>query len=422
VKTDLLIHNAAQLVTCVSTGGPKRGAALADVGLIHNGAVAISGGEIVDVGESDDLCATWTGDQTIDASGRVVCPGFVDAHTHVVYAGDRVDEFEMRIRGATYVEIMEAGGGILSTMRATRAATVEQLVHESSRRLDRMLSLGTTTVEVKTGYGLDTASEIKMLDAIAALDRQHPIDLVPTFLGAHAVPPEYRGRADAYVQLVIEEMIPSVARWWRGTSFAERSLYCDVFCEAGVFDVDQTRRVLAAGLAHGLSLKLHADEFESLGGVSLAVELGAVSVDHLDVTPPDEIARLAVSNTIGVLLPAVGLNLGSAHYAPARAIADAGVALALATDLNPGSAPCLSMPLTMAIACRYGRLLPAEALNASTINAAYAIGLGDRLGSIQVGKQADLCVLDVPDYRDLVYWLGGNPVETVIVRGRVVRS
>jgi imidazolonepropionase len=244
---------------------------------------------------------------------------------------------------------------------------------------------------------------------------------VPTFLGAHAVPPEYGGRPDAYVQRVVEEMIPAVARWMRGSSFAGRTLYCDVFCEAGAFDNDQTRRVLEAGLAHGLPPKLHADEFASLGGVSLAVALGAVSVDHLDVTPPDEIARLAASETIGVLLPAVGVNLGSGHAAPARAMADAGVALALATDLNPGSAPCLSMPLTMALACRYGRLLPAEALNAGTINAAYAVGLGDRLGSIQAGKRADLCILDVPDYRHLVYWLGGNPVKTVIVDGCVVR-
>jgi len=422
VNADLVICNAAQLVTCASAGGPKRGAALADVGVVPNGAVAIRDGVVVGVGESDELCAAWTGEQTIDASGKVVCPGFVDAHTHVVYAGDRVGEFEMRIRGATYVEIMEAGGGILSTMRATRAATVEQLVQESSRRLEKMLSLGTTTVEVKTGYGLDTASELKMLDAIAALDRQHPIDLVPTFLGAHAVPPEYRGRTDEYVQRVIEEMIPAVARWWHNSPFAGCPLYCDVFCEAGVFDRNQTRRVLEAGLALGLWPKLHADEFRSLGGVSLAVELGAVSVDHLDVTPPDELARLADSHTIGVLLPAVGLNLGSTHAAAARAMVEAGAALALATDANPGSAPCLSMPLTMAIACRYGRLLPAEALNAGTINAAYAVGLGDRVGSVQVGKVADLCILDTPDYRDLVYWLGDNPVETVIKRGRVVRN
>ena len=421
MKADLLIYNAAQLVTCASAGGPKRGATLSDVGLIPGGAVAISGGKIVDVGASDDLRASWTGEQAIDASGKVVCPGFVDAHTHLVYAGDRVDEFEKRIRGATYVEIMEVGGGIVSTMRATRAATVAQLVGASRRRLDEMLSLGTTTVEVKTGYGLDTASEIKMLETIAALDRQHAVDLVPTFLGAHAVPPEYSGHPDAYVQLVVEEMIPAVARWARGSSLAGRTLFCDVFCEAGAFDDDQTRRVLEAGLAHGMPPKLHADEFASLGGVSLAVALGAVSVDHLDVTPPDEIARLAASATIGVLLPAVGVNLGSGHAAPARAMADAGVALALATDLNPGSAPCLPMPLTMGLACRYGRLLPAEALNAGTINAAYAVGLGNRLGSIQAGKRANLCILDVPDYRHLVYWLGGNPVKTVIVDGCVVR-
>jgi imidazolonepropionase len=422
VKTDLLIYNTAQLVTCADAGGPKRGAALADVGLIPGGAVAVSDGEIVDVGVTDDLCATWTGERAIDASGKVVCPGFVDAHTHLVYAGDRVDEFEMRTRGATYLQIMESGGGIVSTMRATRAASLAQLVAESRRRLDEMLRLGTTTVEVKTGYGLDTASEIKMLDAIAALDRQHPIDLVPTFLGAHAVPPEYRGHPDEYLQLVAEEMIPAAARWLRTVPFARRpvALFCDVFCEAGVFDCGQARRILEAGQAHGLPPKLHADEFEFLGGVSLAVELGAVSVDHLDVTPPDEIAKLAASDTIGVFLPAVGFNLGSVYAAPARAMADAGVALALATDLNPGSAPCLSVPLTMAIACRYGRLLPAEALNASTINAAYAVGMGDRVGSIQVGKQADLLILDAPDYRHMAYWLGGNLVEKVIKRGRVM--
>jgi imidazolonepropionase len=307
-------------------------------------------------------------------------------------------------------------------MRATRAAPVEQLVLESRRRLDAMLFLGTTTVEVKTGYGLDTATELKMLDAIEALDRQHPIALVPTFLGAHAVPPEYVGRTDAYVQRVVEEMLPAVAQWQRGSTFAGRPLYCDVFCEAGVFDREQTRRVLEAGLAYGLPPRLHADEFESLGGVSLAVELGAVSVDHLDVTPPDEIARLAASDTVGVLLPAVGFNLGGTHAPSGRAMIEAGVALALATDLNPGSAPCLSMPLTMAIACRYERLLPAEALNAGTINAAYAAGLGERAGSIQVGKRADLCILDTRDYRDLAYWLGGNPVETVIVRGQVIKD
>ena len=422
MKADLLIHHAAQLVTCASPEGPKRGAALADVGAIADGAVAIADGAIVDVGPTADLRGRYEAAETLDAGGKVVCPGFVDAHTHAVYAGDRTAEFEMRLRGATYLEILRAGGGILHTMRATRAATVQELVAGSRRRLDAMLALGTTTAEVKTGYGLDGASEMRMLQAVARLDLEHPLDLVPTFLGAHALPPEYEGHADEYIDLVVQDMLPQAAGWYPCSSFARDRvpLFCDVFCEEGAFDRDQARRILEAGLAWGLPLKLHADEFQSLGGVSLAVSVGAVSVDHLDVTPPDEIEVLAGSGTLGVILPVVNLNLGSAHFAPARAMADAGVALAVATDLNPGSAPCPSMPLAMALACRYGRLLPAEALNAATINAAHAIGLGDRIGSIEVGKQADLLIVDAPDYRHLAYWLGDNLVEQVIKKGQIL--
>jgi len=421
---DLLIHSASQLVTCAGPDGPRRGEAMRDVGLLPDGAVAVGGGEIIAVGPTADLRARFSAAQTIDAAGKVVCPGFVDPHTHVVYAGDRVSEFEMRIQGATYMEIMHAGGGIVSTMRATRAASVEQLVAESRPRLDAMLSLGTTTIEVKTGYGLETAAELKMLHAIAALDAAHPADLVPTFLGAHAIPPEYKDRPDEYVALVIEEMLPRVAAWREKTQSETRlpQLFCDVFCEAGVFDRAQSRRVLEAGRKYGLQPKLHADEFENLGGVSLAVELDAVSVDHLDVTPPDEVRRLAQSGTVGVVLPAVNFNLGSTHFADARAMVDAGVAIALATDINPGSAPCPSMPLVMALACRYQRLLPAEALNAATLNAAHAIGLGDRVGSLEVGKQADILILDAPDYRHLAYRFGENLVRAVIKRGKVVRA
>jgi imidazolonepropionase len=411
MKVDLLVHSAAQLATCAAPDGPKRGAAMRDVGLIPDGAVAVADGEIVAVGPTADLRAGFTARQTLDASGKVVCPGFVDPHTHAVYAGDRAAEFEMRIRGASYMEILQAGGGILSTMQATRAATVEQLVAAARPRLDAMLALGTTTVEVKTGYGLDTASELKMLHAIAALDATHPADLVPTFLGAHAVPPEYQGRAGDYVNLVVEEMLPAVRDW---------SFFCDVFCEANVFDRDQSRRVLEAGLALGLLPKIHADEFTSLGGAALAAELGAVSADHLDVTPPAEIEALAASNTVGVVLPAVNFNLGSAHYADARAMVDAGVALAVATDLNPGSAPCPSMPLVMAITCRYQRLLPAEALNAATVNAAHAVGLGGRIGSIEAGKQADLLIVNAPNYCHLAYQFGVNLVEGVVKRGKLV--
>jgi imidazolonepropionase len=424
MKVDLLIYHATQLLTCASHNGPKRGAAMADVGLISDGGVAVADGEIVAVGPTIDMLAEYTARETVDASGKVVCPGFVDPHTHVVYAGDRVAEFEMRIRGATYMEIMRAGGGIVSTTRATRAATVEELVAASRVRLDAMFALGTTTVEVKTGYGLDMQTELKMLQAIAALDAAHPADLVPTFLGAHAVPPAYAGRTDEYMDAVIDEMLPYVAGWYRHSSFASRHvpLFCDVFCEANVFDMNQSRRVLEAGLSYGLAAKIHADEFEALGGVPLAVELGAVSADHLDVTSPAEIETLAASSTLGVVLPAVNFNLGSSHFADARAMVDTGVALALATDINPGSAPCPSMPLVMAIACRYQRLLPAEALNASTINAACAIGLGDRVGSIEVGKQADLLIVNVPDYRHLAYQFGANLVECVVKRGQLYQE
>lgn len=422
MKVDLLIHSATQLVTCASLGGPKRGQAMADVGLIPNGAIAIADGQIVAVGSSADLRADFTAHETIDATGKTVCPGFVDPHTHVVYAGDRVHEFEPRVRGASYMEIMEAGGGIVSTMRATRAASLEQLVAESRPRLEAMLALGTTTVEIKTGYGLDTVSELKMFDVIASLTASTPLDLIPTFIGAHAVPPEYKGRADEYVGLVVEDMLPAVAAWYERSAFnvQHSTLFCDVFCEANVFDLEQSQRILAAGLVLGLPAKIHADEFANLGGVSLAVELGAVSADHLDVTPPAEVEKLAQSNTVGVVLPAVTFNLGSVHFAHARAMIDAGVALALATDINPGSAPCPSMPLVMAIACRYQKLLPAEALNASTINAAHAVGLGDRLGSLETGKQADLLLVNAPDYRHLAYQFGGNLVERVVKRGQVV--
>ena len=423
-EIDLLIRDAAQLVTCAAGGKPRRGPAMRDVGLIRGGAVAIHQGRIVAVGGSKELCASYHAKRTLDASGKVVCPGFVDPHTHVVYAGERLDEFELRIQGASYMEIMQAGGGIVSSMRATREARLDDLVSQSRSRLDAMLALGTTTVEVKSGYGLDAPTELKMLQAIEVLDQSHPVDLLPTFLGAHALPPEYKERPAEYVNLVIDEMLPAVAEWYQSSHFAQKSvpLYCDVFCEAGVFDRQQAERILRAGLALGLLPKLHADEFQTLGGVDLAVELGAISVDHLDVTPAEEIERLANSNTCGVVLPAVNFNLGNRDFANARAQIDAGVALALATDINPGSAPCPSMPLVMAIACRYQKLLPAEALNAATINAAFAVGLGERIGSLEPGKQADLLIVDAHDYRQLAYEFGANQVEQVVKKGRLLNQ
>ena len=421
---DLLIHSARQVITCASPDGPKRGAAMQDVGLLEDGALAIDLGKIVGVGHTQELRARFSARDNLDASGKVVCPGFVDPHTHVVYAGDRVDEFEMRIKGATYMEIMAAGGGIVSSARAVRAASVEQLVEETRPRLDTMLRLGTTTLEAKTGYGLEEASELKMLAAIEALASSHACTIVPTFLGAHAVPVEYKDYPERYVTLVIERMLPQATDWYQGSWFKAQGIpfFCDVFCEQNAFTLDQSRRILEAGLALGLGAKIHAGEFTALGGVTLAVNLGAVSVDHLDVITPEERTRLAASDTVAVVLPAVNFNLGSAHFADARALLDDGAALALSTDINPGSAPCPSMPLVMAIAARYQHLLPAEVLNASTINAAHAIGMAGRVGSLEPGKQADVLILNTSDYRYVCYQFGENFVETVVKQGIVLKS
>jgi imidazolonepropionase len=421
MHVDLLIHSITQLVTCAADS-PKRSAAMTDVGIIEDGAVAVDKGMIVDVGKSEDLVTRHTAEKTLNAEWHVICPGFVDAHTHIVYAGDRAAEFELRIKGATYMEIMAAGGGILSTMRKLRDAGVDQLIHESVDRLEQMLRHGTTTVEIKTGYGLDAESELKMLMTLTWLYNQHPVDIVPTFLGAHAIPPEYEWRAEEYTQYVIDTLIPMAAEWYRESDFSKRGVpfFIDVFCEQNAFSLDQSRRVLEAGVAQGMRVKAHVDEFVNLGGAKMAIDLGAVSIDHLDVTSVEEVQHLAHSDTVSVIIPAVNFNFGSTHFADARGMIDAGAAVALATDFNPGSAPCPSMPMVMAIACRYQKLLPSEALNASTINAAYAVGMGDKVGSIQVGKQADLLIIDAPDYRHLAYQFGGNLVKQVIKRGHIV--
>ncbi len=419
MNADLLIHSAAQLCVIPGyAGGPQRGVRLGDLGLIADGAVAMQDGHVVAVGPTAEVRAQVSARTEIDASGRVVTPGFVDAHTHVVWAGDRAGEFEMRLAGATYMQIMAAGGGILSTVRATRAASLEQLVAETRPRLDRMLAHGTTTAEVKTGYGLTLQDELKQLEAIDRLNATHPIDLVPTFLAAHAVPTEFAHQPEAYVDLIVEEMLPVVARRISG----QAPLFCDVFCDEGAFTRAQSRRILERARALGFGLKIHADEFVALGGTRLAVELGATSADHLVRTPPDDIALLGQSETVAVLLPGTPFGLGQTHYAPAQALLEAGAALALATDCNPGTSWCESMPFILALACRTMRLTPAQALAAATINAAYAVGLGERIGSLEPGRQADILIHDVPDYRHLAYRFGTNPVALVIKRGVVMGS
>lgn len=413
MHVDLLITHAAQLLT-LAAPGPRTGPALADLGLVEDGAVACRDGRIVAVGPTREVLAQVdSAAETLDARGRVVMPGFVDAHTHVVYAGDRAAEFEQRVQGATYLEIMAAGGGIMSTVRATRAASLDQIIEQTRARLDRMLRLGTTTVEAKTGYGLDRDTERKMLQAIAALDRTGPLDLVPTYLGAHAIPADYSGRADEFVDFVVGEL---------GTLKAEGQPmeFVDVFCDAGAFTVEQSEVMLARARELGYRIKIHADEFAHLGGANLAARLGAISADHLAVTPAEDMRRLAEAGVVGVLLPGTSFGLGHTHYADGRAMVEQGVAVALATDLNPGTCPCESMPLMLALACRYLRLSPAEAVVAATLNAAWAMGRGDRVGSLAVGKQADLLVLDTTDYRDLAYRFGGNVVQRVVKQGTVV--
>ncbi len=417
---DLVIHSAKELLTLASVEGPRRRSGMNELSIVVDGAVAILGDRIVLVGQTTDVLAeAGNGARLIDASGKVVLPGFVDPHTHLVFAGDRASEFEMRLQGASYLEIMAAGGGIMNTVRATREASLDEIVRQSKERLNRMLAHGTTTVEAKTGYGLDTENELKMLGAIRQLDLSHPVDLVPTFLGAHAIPAEFLGRADEYVDLLVEEMLPALQA--EGYLSEESPIFCDVFCEEGAFSLEQSRRILEKAKELGMRLKIHADEFTSLGGTALAVELGATSADHLVCTTDEEIRLLADSDTVGVLLPGTPFGLGETRYAPARRMIDAGVAVALATDLNPGTCYCEAMPLVMALACRQMRMTPAEAIVASTINAAHAVAVGHEVGSLEVGKKADLLILDVPDYRHLAYRFGSNLVQTVIKAGDIVQ-
>ena len=414
----MLIHSISQLLTL--SGGPQRGLELGRLGLLEDAAVLTEGEVITAVGASRELRAAYPHEPALDAGGSVVVPGFVDPHTHLLWAGDRAAEFELRLKGATYLEILAAGGGILSTVSATRAASVEALLAGARSRLRSMLAHGTTTAEAKTGYGLDLETELKMLKALLALDEEGPLDLAVTFLGAHAVPQEFKGDPQGYVECILKEMLPAVRRWWGENAPGKPLPFVDVFCETGAFNLAQSRQILEAARELGFPLKIHAEEFDNLGGTSLAVELGAASADHLIAVSPEDIAALAQSGTVAVALPCTPFGLAEARYAPAEAILEAGGILALATDLNPGTAWCESMQFAIALACRYMRLTPAQAIAAATINAAAAVGRADRVGSLEPGKQADILILDVPDYRHLGYRFGTNLVKKVIKKGRVV--
>ncbi len=421
-KVDLIIYNAHQLLTCTSFNKAKKHLAMQDLGIIENGAVAISTGKIVAVGKSADILREFESENLIDAHGKVVSPAFVECHTHIVFAGNRLNEFELKIKGADYLEILQNGGGILSTVRQTREASLTVLIAESSKRLDKMLALGIGTCEIKTGYGLDTVTELKMLAVILELAKSHTVDIVPTFMPAHTVPPEFKENADQYVDLICREMLPQAKLSIQQSAFSIQQCFVDVFCEKNAFDLEQSRRVLETAKSLGFGLKAHVDQFTNLGGTQMAIELGAVSIDHLDAISDAEIEMLANSETVGVTTPTCNFNFGETKFADARKLIDSGCAVALSTDYNPGSAPCPSLPNAMAIACRYQKLLPSEAFNAATVNAAFAVGSGEKVGSIEVGKQADLLILDTKDYREIAYEFGGNFVENIFKKGIIQSS
>lgn len=411
----MLIHSANQLLTLA--GPPQRGKDLGTLGIIPNGAVLTSGSHIQAVGPSEQLLAEHPNEPRLDASGKVVLPGFVDPHTHAIWAGDRAAEFEKKLEGKTYLEILQSGGGILSTVRATREANTNDLLEQTKSRLWRAFQHGTTTIEVKTGYGLDTETEFRMLDVLLHLEKEGPWDIVPTFLGAHAIAPEYPNDPQGYTDHLCESMLPALKQWWL-THHADLDLpFVDVFCETGAFDLAQSGQILRTAKGLGFPLKIHADEFDNLGGAKLAAELGAASADHLVTTSLEDIQALGRSNTVAVGLPGTPFGLAEKEYTPAKEILAANGILAVASDLNPGTTWCENMQMTMAIACRYMKLTPAQAIAATTINAAAALGLEDKIGSLEPGKQADLLVLDIPDYQQLGYRYGTNLVETVIKNG-----
>lgn len=416
-KVDLIVRNAGQLLTLRSDqNGPRGAGQMEDLGLVGHGAVAVADGLILAAGPTEEVEEVWPPQPettVIDARGKVVTPGFVDPHTHPIFSGTREEEFELRIKGASYQEIAAAGGGIRSSVRCLRRASEEELRDQAWPRLDRMLCLGTTTAEAKSGYGLNLIDELKSLEVIARLDQDHPLDLIPTFLGAHEVPDEFRQNREEYIRQVREEMIPQVAH--RG--LAE---FCDVFCEEGVFDVEESREILSAAKRAGLKLKLHADELAASGGSLLAAEMGAISADHLVFVDDEGIEAMAEARVIPVLLPGTTFSLGLDRYAPARQMIEAGLPVALATDLNPGSCMTESMPMIITLACLQMKMTPAEAIVAATINAAHAVDRGDVLGSLEVGKQADLVIWDMASYKILPYHLGVNLVEAVVKSGRVV--
>lgn len=417
LKPDLLLTHIGQLATLQGNSlTPKTGESMRELSVIEDAAIAVKDGLIVAVGATRDVLSQVTEEPALPAlefPDMLALPGFVDSHTHLVFAGSRENDFTMKLAQKTYMEILRAGGGILNTMRATRAASRDDLSRIAFTFASNMLSSGTTTIEAKSGYGLNTADEVKMLEAVNSLRQRLPSVLVSTFLGAHAVPPEFEGKTDAYVNLVTKQMIPAVAK----QSLAK---FCDVFCEKGAFDVEQSKRILLAAKRAGMKLKVHADEIAQLGGAELAAEVGAVSADHLLMASDDGLEAMLKAGTIATLLPATAFSLNT-NYADARKMIDMGLPVALATDFNPNCAN-ESLFFTLALACYKMKMHPREAIAAVTINAAHALELERTVGSIEVGKRADIVILDCPNPEYLAYRFGVNLVHTVIAGGEVVNT
>ena len=417
MKPDLLLTHIGQLATLQGNSlTPKTGESMRELSVIEDAAIAVKDGLIVAVGATRDVLSQVTEEPALPAlefPDMLALPGFVDSHTHLVFAGSRENDFTMKLAQKTYMEILRAGGGILNTMRATRAASRDDLSRIAFTFASNMLSSGTTTIEAKSGYGLNTADEVKMLEAVNSLRQRLPSVLVSTFLGAHAVPPEFEGKTDAYVNLVTKQMIPAVAK----QSLAK---FCDVFCEKGAFDVEQSKRILLAAKRAGMKLKVHADEIAQLGGAELAAEVGAVSADHLLMASDDGLEAMLKAGTIATLLPATAFSLNT-NYADARKMIDMGLPVALATDFNPNCAN-ESLFFTLALACYKMKMHPREAIAAVTINAAHALELERTVGSIEVGKRADIVILDCPNPEYLAYRFGVNLVHTVIAGGEVVNT
>ncbi len=410
-----VVTNCSQLVTLAGPAGHRTGRAMRDLAIVADGVMLIENGRIVEVGARAEMEASIGPDDTvIDAGRRVVMPGFVDAHTHPVFAGNRAAEFERRSEGASYSEIAAAGGGIRSTVGETRAATEEQLLAAAQRYVSWFHAGGTTTIEAKSGYGLTLEDECKLLRVIGRLEG---IRAVPTFLGAHEIPDEYRGRPSEYADLVIHEMLPVVSQGVASERLAE---YCDVFCEPGIFSIEESRRVLSAARTLGLGLRMHADQLSDSGGAALAGELHAATADHLEHTSARGILALHAAGVQPVLLPGSVYALGSTRYPDAREMIEAGLAVVLATDFNPGSSPTPSMPMILSLACTQMKMTPAEAITAATINAASSLGRGHQVGSLEAGKQADFAIHDCRDYREISYFFGAPSVAAVYIGGQPV--